>query len=311
MTEIIKYQSSSGEITLSPGIIRKYLVAGQGNVTDKEIMMFLALCKYQKLNPFLREVYLIKYGTETATMVTGKETFLKRAMKNEKYAGHETGMSTDGKKAWAKIHLHGYKVPIMCEVDYSEYVGLKKDGTPNRMWKSKPRTMLKKVALVQALREAFPDDLGGMYSQEEINTIDQPLPIDEVIVDAEIVPQTEKKQLTPEQSKLWAALTIFCDSNPEKVKATLKEMTSFKVTKGEDKGKVVQGKDSIYDVSDKQAQTVRHEIEKLQKKQKENSSNLDAPEKCKICAEFDKCELDPDPECKSFIPLEKTTQEPL
>lgn len=314
MSEIIKYQTASGEITLSPAIIRKYLVAGQGNITDKEIMMFLALCKYQKLNPFLREVYLIKYGTEAATMVTGKETFLKRAMKNEKYAGHETGINVDGTKAWAKVHLHNYKVPITCEVDYKEYVGLKKDGTPNRMWKSKPRTMLKKVALVQALREAFPDDLGGMYSQEEINTVDQLLPVETVTVNAEVATETsatEKKQLTAEQTKLWAALVLHCGNDLEKVKAILKEKTSFKVSSGKDKGKEVQGKDSIYDVSDKQAQTVRHQIEKLQEKQKESSNSLDAPEKCQICAHMDKCELSPDPDCESYILLESTEKEPF
>ena len=52
--------------------------------------------------------------------------------------------------------------------DY-EYVGKKKDGSVNKMWKSKPRTMLKKVALVQTLNKDFPEVFGGMYSQEEIN----------------------------------------------------------------------------------------------------------------------------------------------
>lgn len=178
--EIIKYEVNGNAVELSPQIVRQYLVNGQGNVTDQEIMMFLKLCEYQKLNPFLREVYLIKYGTEAATMVTGKETFLKRANRNPDYRGHKVGISADGATAWAEVYKKDYEIPIRCEVDYAEYVGRKRDGTITRMWMEKPRTMLKKIALVQALREAFPEDFGGLYSQEEINTIKVDLPTEPI-----------------------------------------------------------------------------------------------------------------------------------
>jgi len=171
MTDIIKYKAGENTVELSPNIIKKYLVSGDGKITDQEIMMFLKLCECQQLNPFLREVYLIKFGSKPATMVTGKETFLKRAYRNPDYQGHKTGISLDGKVAWAEVYVKDYQVPIRCEVDFDEYVGKKNDGTINAIWKAKPNTMLKKVALVQALREAFPETFGGMYSQEEINTV--------------------------------------------------------------------------------------------------------------------------------------------
>lgn len=180
MSNIVKYESGGHEITLSPSIVRQYLVSGQGNVSDQEIVMFIQLCKFQKLNPFLREVYLIKYGNNPAQMVTGKETFLKRARRNPLYQGHKTGISADGKTAWAEVYVKGDAVPIRVEVDYEEYVGRKSDGTVTGMWRTKPKTMLKKVALVQAMREAFPDDFGGLYSQEEINTIREELPTDHI-----------------------------------------------------------------------------------------------------------------------------------
>lgn len=183
--EITKYQAGDVTVELSPETVRKYLVSGQGTVTEQEIMMFLKLCEYQKLNPFLREAYLIKYGNNPATIVTGKETFLKRAYRHPKYRGHKTGVSGDGQTAWAEVYVEGYTVPIRCEVDYKEYVGRKRDGTINSMWASKPNTMLKKVALVQALREAFPETFSGMYSQEEVNSIDTPLPTE--IVDTQVV----------------------------------------------------------------------------------------------------------------------------
>lgn len=173
--EIVKYKAGDNTVSLSPNIIRKYLVSGEGKVTDQEIMMFLSLCQFQQLNPFLREVYLIKFGTHPATMVTGKETFLKRAYRHPKYRGHKTGIADDGQIAWAEVYVEGYQVSIRCEVDYKEYVGRKSNGEVNSMWKAKPNTMLKKVALVQALREAFPETFGGLYSQEEIST-NMPLP---------------------------------------------------------------------------------------------------------------------------------------
>ena len=76
-TSIVKYETDHGEVQLSPEIIKRYLVAGDPTkVTAQEVELFLQLCKFQKLNPFLRDVYLIKYGNAPATMVTGKDTFV-------------------------------------------------------------------------------------------------------------------------------------------------------------------------------------------------------------------------------------------
>ena len=166
------YNLDNGEeIKLSPAIVKQYLVSGEGTVTDQELMMFMALCKFQKLNPFIREAYIIKYSKSPATIVTGKEAFLKRAKRNPKYRGHLTGINEDSTVAWAEVYVDGYLHPIKCEVDYNEYAGKKRDGTITEMWKTKRRTMLKKVALVQALREAFPDDFGGMYSEDELSVV--------------------------------------------------------------------------------------------------------------------------------------------
>lgn len=294
MSDIVKYQSMTGaEIELSPQIIKQYLVSGDASkVTDQEIMMFLSLCKFQKLNPFLREAYLIKYGNGPATMVTGKETFLKRAVKNPRYRGHQTGIILEADKprdammAWAEVYVEGYKVPVRCEVDYMEYVGMKDEyvkskatgrKVPNRMWAEKPRTMLKKVALVQALREAFPEDFGGMYSPEEINTIqDDALPAKHVEVEVmpieeikqvtgrqikedkkilEEVPITpKKKELTDWQKKILEILTATCNGDKEEMKAMLHSLTEWEqVAETEDGTQVretMAGKTSLYDCND-------------------------------------------------------------
>ena len=54
--------------------------------------MFINLCKYAGLNPWLKEAYCIKYGNEPATMVVGKEAFMKRAEKTPGFDGMEAGI---------------------------------------------------------------------------------------------------------------------------------------------------------------------------------------------------------------------------
>jgi phage recombination protein Bet len=183
--EVVYQDLNDNEIILSPAVVKKY-ICNNPAITDSEMAMFLKLCQHQKLNPFLREVYLVKYGSAPASMITGKETFLKRAKRDIRYQGHKC--TIEGKvpdmTATAEVFVKDYQTPITCTVWYEEYVGRKKDGSPTGMWANKPRTMLQKVALVQALREAFPDTFGGMYSQEEINTIDaDKLPTANIIIE--------------------------------------------------------------------------------------------------------------------------------
>ena len=61
-TGIVEYESNGEIVKISPTTVRKYLVSGGGNVSDQEVMMFMSLCRYQHLNPFLKEAYLIKFG---------------------------------------------------------------------------------------------------------------------------------------------------------------------------------------------------------------------------------------------------------
>lgn len=159
----------SEKVILNPDVIRKYLVSGGGQVTDQEIVIFEKMCKARGLNPWIKDAYLIKYGKDDpAAMVVGKDVFLRRAQNNPKYEGHEVTVSDDGKVATCRVYMKGYKVPISVTVDFDEYVGRKRDGTVNRQWRTKPKTMLRKCALVAGLREALTEDLGNLYIRDEI-----------------------------------------------------------------------------------------------------------------------------------------------
>lgn len=193
---IVEYESGGQMVKLSPAMIKQYLVSGDGNVTDQEVMMFLSLCKFQKLNPFLREAHLIKYGSSAATMVVGKDVFTKRARRNPDYAGKQAGIIVQVRETgevieregtyyikaeenlvggWAKVFIKGYAKPEYVAVSFDEYAGRKSNGELNKQWASKPATMIRKVALVQALREAFPEDFSGMNSPEEIQAANEVL----------------------------------------------------------------------------------------------------------------------------------------
>lgn len=194
MNEIVKYDWNGEELTLTPDDVRKYISTDE-RVTDKEVFLFLKLCQAQKLNPFVKEAYLIKYGSAAAQMVVGKETFLKRAEANKEFDGYE--ITDEGKvpeySVTCKVYKKNMKHPITVTVDYSEYVGTNSKGETNRMWKGKPKTMLRKVALMQGLREAFPTALGGLYEESELQQ--QVKPIDITATEEEEAETIEDKEV--------------------------------------------------------------------------------------------------------------------
>lgn len=194
------------EMKLDMPMVREYLCP---EASDKEIFMFLKICQIQQLNPFLREVYLIKSKDHPAFTVVSVETFRKRAFRHPKYRGHTTTCSGDLSEmtATTEVCVEGYNVPVSCTVDYDEYVARNGYGSPNKIWKAKPRTMLKKVSEAQALRTAFPDECGGLYSIEEINSIDpQKIPSDPVVISKApiVISKPVESQNIAENVQDWA-----------------------------------------------------------------------------------------------------------
>lgn len=171
--------------------VKQYLKGG-GQASDEELVLLINLCKQNNMNPFTKEVYFVKYGSQPAQIVVSRDFYRKRAMANPNFAGIEVGVivqeedgtikNLDGafktKKqelvgAWARVHMKNFEIPIHVAVAYDEYVQLK-EGRPNKMWSAKPCTMLTKVAESQALRMAFPDEFSGTYGEEEYPEQKQP-----------------------------------------------------------------------------------------------------------------------------------------
>lgn len=200
--------SQDKQMEITESMIKDYLCP---TANRKEIFMFLQLCQAQGLNPFIGEAYLIKYGNDVQ-MIVGKETFLKRAENNPDFDGFEAGVITESEKtgelkyrkgsfyskkseellgAWAEIKKKSLPEPLRIEIPLDEYVKKNKEGKPIMSWRTMPGTMIRKVALVQALREAFPNALSACYISEELSNKDES---EEATVTHEVVEEKEAVQ---------------------------------------------------------------------------------------------------------------------
>lgn len=192
----VVYQVAGQDVKLNYNIVRNYLTKGNGQVSDQDLVQFISICKYNQLNPFLNEAFLVKYGNTPASMIVSKEALMKRAEAHPEYAGIKGGIIVQTEKGeivertgtfhlkneklvggWAKVYRKDRDFPTEATVAFYEY------DKGQSTWKEKPGTMISKVAKVQALREAFPAQLGAMYTAEE-----QSVPVE----DADYIDVTEK-----------------------------------------------------------------------------------------------------------------------
>lgn len=173
------FKSNGEEVRLTQGMIQKFLKRGNEEITNQEALLFMNLCKFNGLNPFLNEAYLIKFKGSPAQMITSKEAFMKRAESHTNYEGFKAGIIIFRDKelvyqegcfklkddelvgGWCEVYRSDRKNPIRSEVAFDEY------NKGQSLWKDKPTTMIRKVAIVQAMREAFPDKTSGLYSEDE------------------------------------------------------------------------------------------------------------------------------------------------
>ena len=185
---IVKFEVEGQEIKLSKKIVQEYIVGSDVPITNQEFKLFTELCKVRKLNPFLREAYLIKYKAGVpAQLVVGKDAILKRAVLNQNYDGIESGIivkKQDGSVeerqgtfrlgeeelvgGWARVFRKDWSHPTYSSVSFNEVAQKTGQGQLNSNWGTKGATMVEKVAKVRALRETFVEDLSGMYEAEEM-----------------------------------------------------------------------------------------------------------------------------------------------
>jgi phage recombination protein Bet len=202
------YLTDHGKLELSVGQITQYLCP---SATPEEAYLFLMLCQAQRLNPLIKEAYLIVYGKDDnrkVSMIVARDVFIRRAEAHPLYAGFKAGVivemaegnvedvegalvPTGGKLlgGWSKVFRKDRQVPHYTTISYAEY------NTGRSTWTKMPGTMCRKVAIVQGFREAFPTISVGMDANVTVGD-----PGDVIEGEGRIVPDAALTPPAPHQT---------------------------------------------------------------------------------------------------------------
>lgn len=154
---------------------------------DNELQLFITNCNRTGLDPFQKQCWAVKrwdssLGKEVMSFQTGVDGFRVIANRSNKYAGQVGPFWCDKDGVWKDVWLldtppvaakvgvlrSDFSEPLWAVAKFSSYAAKKKDGSLTPFWRNMPDLMIAKVAECLALRKAFPQDLSGIYSQEEM-----------------------------------------------------------------------------------------------------------------------------------------------
>jgi phage recombination protein Bet len=157
------------------------------DVTNDEVRLFLYQCQRTGLDPLTRQIYAVRRWSTaqkkyTITIQVSIDGFRLVAERTGNYGGQTTPewCASDGiwKDVWvpeappiaARVGVWriNFKEPTYGVAKFKSYAVLTKEGKLNEFWSKMPEVMIAKVAEALALRKAFPQELSGLYTSEEM-----------------------------------------------------------------------------------------------------------------------------------------------
>ncbi len=153
---------------------------------SSQVAYFFEVCKRKHLDPFLKHVHMIernerdpkKEGAwiKSYTIQTSLDGMRAIAQRNVKIISYKRTVRKAGDETYGCCEIStADRGMYYDEVPLSEYIGKTKTGEITKFWKQFPQTMIKKVAEESVLRMLCPEDLSGIYGDEEMDQADNKL----------------------------------------------------------------------------------------------------------------------------------------
>lgn len=139
------------------------------DATPEELQLFMMMSYRTRLDPLMKQLYFIKYGGKV-NYVTSIDGYRIIAHRTGDFAGvDEPKFDYDEKGQLTHCSITVYKIVQGVRCGFSAKVKFSEYNTRQNNWLKMPETMIAKVAEAHALRKAFPNDLSGIYTQDEMD----------------------------------------------------------------------------------------------------------------------------------------------